>query len=246
MPHTEDLFSPWIRLVLAISLDGRISSDQEEGPIHLGGPGDKRVLEEALAWADGTLMGSNTLRAHHTTCLIKDPDLIKRRVKDGRSEQPISVVVSKHQNHSLSWPFFKQPIRRWLLRPPEALKKADQNTNIINGYESHITMGKTWSDTLKKLKDLGLSRIVLLGGAQLVKSILQADQIDELQLTIVPKILGGKNCWLPISTDFTSEHLTLSEAWTLKKTKVLEGNELMLSYFRNHPFPKTKNHEENL
>ena len=43
---------PRLRLVLAVSLDGRLAPPQG-GAAQLGGPGDRRVLEEALAWADG-------------------------------------------------------------------------------------------------------------------------------------------------------------------------------------------------
>ena len=61
--------APELRLVLAVSLDGRLAPAQG-GAAQLGGPGDRRVLEEVLAWADGCLIGARTLRVHGTTCLI--------------------------------------------------------------------------------------------------------------------------------------------------------------------------------
>ncbi len=55
--------SQWVRLVLVISLDGRITF-ANGGPSHMGGAGDREVLEEALAWADGAMIGGGTLRTH--------------------------------------------------------------------------------------------------------------------------------------------------------------------------------------
>ena len=49
------LSEPSLRLVLAVSLDGRLAPP-EGGAAQLGGRGDRRVLEEALAWADGCLV----------------------------------------------------------------------------------------------------------------------------------------------------------------------------------------------
>ena len=63
----------WIKVVLAISLDGRISLPNG-GKAQLGNKGDRRVLEESLAWADATLMGGETLRVHKNTCLIHEEE----------------------------------------------------------------------------------------------------------------------------------------------------------------------------
>ena len=52
-----------MRLVLAVSLDGRLAPPSG-GAAQLGGSGDRRVLEEALAWSDAALLGAGTLRAH--------------------------------------------------------------------------------------------------------------------------------------------------------------------------------------
>ncbi len=222
----------WIRLVLAISLDGRISPPLG-GPAHLGGKGDRRVLEESLAWADGTLMGSKTLQAHQSTCLIKTPELTKKRLLEGRSAQPISIIVSRLKKHSLEWPFFKQPLKRWLLSPPAYGKDAENNQQSITGYDCQIALKSQWQDTLLELTKKGLHKLVILGGAELVGSLLEADVIDELQLTITPKILGGENTWVPIETTNLHGEVTNQTRWLLKESNSLESNEFMLRYFRN-------------
>ena len=106
-----------LRLVLAVSLDGRLAPP-EGGAAQLGGPGDRRVLEEALAWADGCLIGAETLRRHGCTCLIHAQDLRAQRSAAGRSDQPVAVVVSRTAAIPLELPFWRQPLERWLLAPP--------------------------------------------------------------------------------------------------------------------------------
>ena len=104
----------WVKLVLASSIDGRIAYP-EGGKTQLGQSGDRLVLEESLAWSDATLIGGGTLRAHQNTCLIHNYELIKHRTSKGRSEQPIAIVISNQKDFCKDWPFFKQPIKRWLI-----------------------------------------------------------------------------------------------------------------------------------
>ena len=212
---------PWVRLVLAVSLDGRLAPP-EGGPAQLGGDGDRRALEQALEWADACLIGAGTLRAHESTCLIRDPQLRQKRVAQGRSPQPVVVVVSRQAEFLWSWRFFEQPLQRWLLSP----KPPSQ------GFERWVPLGKTWRENLDELASLDLQRIVLLGGAGLVADMLQLDVVDELQLTLVPSLLGGEHTWVSDTQGLLPASLAQSGAWTLLASEMLGGDELLLRYSR--------------
>ena len=101
---------PWLRLVLAVSLDGRLAP-AGGGAAQLGGRGDRRALEEALAWADATLVGAETLRRHRSHCLIHHGDLLSRRQAERRPPQPIAIVVSRCAALPADLPFFHQPLQ---------------------------------------------------------------------------------------------------------------------------------------
>ncbi|AAP99172.1 MULTISPECIES: RibD family protein [Prochlorococcus] len=217
---------PWIRLVLAISLDGRLAPSNG-GKANLGGEGDRRVLEEALAWSDATLMGSGTLKIHKNTCLIHDSKLIRERHTQGRSTQPISLIISKQSSFPQTWQFFRQPITRWLLIP-----KAKTQIFTSEGFEQQIVMQDNWSGTLHDLNQKGCSRIVLLGGIQLITSLLLEDKVDELQLTFTPRLLGGKYTWTASGKNSLPIELTKSDAWHLKGIEELGKNEVMIKYLR--------------
>jgi len=113
-----------LRLVVAVSLDGRLAPP-DGGAAQLGGVGDRRVLEDSLAWADACLLGAGTLRAHGSTCQIRRSDLLAERESAHRPSQPLAVVVSRSNpppGLDPGWLFWRQPMQRWLAAPagPEA------------------------------------------------------------------------------------------------------------------------------
>ena len=222
-PQSPTIQRPSVRLVLAISLDGRLAPAQG-GAAQLGGEGDRQALEQALAWADACLIGAGTLRAHQCTCLIRNPQLLEQRRREGRPQQPAAVVVSRSPDFSQKWLFFRQPLRRWLLSDG-----SDQP-----GFEVHVPPGPTWYLTLQRLAEQRLTKLVLLGGAGLTASMLQEDCIDELQFTLTPRLLGGAHCWLPVSQPLNPlpSALQSSQGWTLEAVTPLGGDELLVHYRR--------------
>ena len=210
-----------MRLVLAVSLDGRLAPARG-GAAHLGGPGDREVLDQALGWADACLIGAGTLRAHRSTCLLRDPVLQRQRRQAGQSEQPIAVVISHQQAFPQDWLFFRQPMQRWLLAPEPA----------ADGFNRWLPLQSSWPERLSALQLAGINKLVLLGGAQLAAQLFQVDVVDQLQLTLSPRILGGANCWIPQQAMTLPEALQQPEAWHLEEMTPLQDDELMLRYAR--------------
>ncbi|MFN9661711.1 MAG: RibD family protein [Cyanobacteriota bacterium] len=212
---------PRLRLVLAMSLDGRLAP-AEGGAAQLGGEGDRRVLEEALSWADAVLVGAQTLRLHGSSCLIHAQDLLHQRSELGLPPQPIVVVWSRSGAIPSHLPFFRQPLRRWLLRPVDATPVQAVST----GFERLLPF-EDWPATLASLEALGVRRVVALGGAQLAAALVAAGVLDELQLTLFPRLLGGSHCWLPAQARGDP-----SISWVLRRQEPLKGEELLLLYER--------------
>lgn len=210
-------------LVLAISLDGRLAP-ADGGAAQLGGPGDRRALEEALAWADACLIGANTLRLHGTTCLIRHTDLLEQRQRQDRPPQPVAIAVSRSGALAADLPFFAQPLERWLLRPA-----TEPAPPLPQGFERVLSL-QSWPQTLADLAGAGLGRLVLLGGAQLASGLLQADCVDGLQLTLCPQLLGGPHTWVPVQGLLPQGGM--APGWQLEQQRSLQGGELLLRYRR--------------
>jgi 5-amino-6-(5-phosphoribosylamino)uracil reductase len=213
---------PELRLVLAVSLDGRLAP-ADGGAAQLGGTGDRQVLEESLAWADAALVGAETLRRHGSTCLIHRPSLLEARHRQGRSAQPIAIAVSRSGRLPATLPFFRQSLVRWLLQassepPPERAV----------GFERHLPL-ESWGLALGALWGLGQRRLVVLGGAQLAASLAAEDLLDELQLTLCPRLLGGSHGWLPAEARVAPQ---ARAGWRLVEHRALPGDELLLRWRR--------------
>ena len=213
---------PEVRLVLAISLDGRLAP-AEGGAAQLGGKGDRVALDQALAWADACLIGAGTLRAHQCTCLIRDRSLVNQRLAAGRPADPAAVVVSRSPDFSRSWRFFQQPLCRWLIAPAPMEH---------GGFDRWIPLADSWPQQLADLGSAGLQRLVLLGGAHLAADLLAADCVDGLRLTFVPRVLGGANTWLPTAFSALPEALTAPNAWRDEGAEPLGEGEWLLRYRR--------------
>ena len=219
-----------VRLVLAVSLDGRLAYPQG-GASQLGGPGDRRALEEGLAWSDAALIGAGTLRAHRSSCLIHAHDLLEQRQAACRSPQPDLFVVSRQADFPLDWPLFQQPFARYLLTP-----EGGGAEGFLDGHP----LAASWADTLTSLAARGWSRFVLLGGAGLCTSMLADDAVDELQLTLCPRVLGGPFCWVPPLAPGLPEDLAAADAWLLEHSKPLGGGELLVRYRRNRSIKSSR------
>lgn len=226
---------PNVRLVLAVSIDGRLAPP-EGGPATLGDGADRQALEEALAWADAVLIGAGTLRTHGTTCLIHRRPLLEQRRCACRDDQPVAMVVSRSGRLPGELAFFRQPLRRWWLDRHEGDRMSDLASRFPSEEEPTAKGCRTdwferrlpfspWSHTIAQLASLGQRRLVVLGGAQLAATLLSADVVDALQLTICPLLLGGRHLWLPL--DAVSR-----ERWRLEEARSLGHGELLVRYRR--------------
>ena len=214
--HTQ----PTLRLVLAVSLDGRLAP-AAGGAARLGGHGDRRVLEESLAWADACLVGAGTVRIHGGTCLIHARDLLEQRRQQQRASQPDLIVVSRHGQLDPGLLLFRQPLQRWWLLPG----LGHGPLHLPHGFGGCIPLPH-WSRLPSLLRQQGWNRIVVLGGAQLATTLLAFNLLDELQLTTCPYLLGGPHLWVDPA-------LTLTEhRWHVVETRDLGDGEWLCRWQR--------------
>ena len=219
----------WVKLVLASSIDGRIAYP-EGGKTQLGQSGDRLVLEESLAWSDGILMGGQTLRDHQSICIIKNKSLLKQRISEGKPEQPIALLASNQIDFPVDLLFFKQPVQRWLLQ------NQDKKNELVlpNGFDKKINLKITWRESLDDLYQKGISKIVLLGGANLISNFILENLIDELQITITPHLLGGDYCWVSSKLNNLNTIINQNSKWVLKESRQLGNDEVLIRYYKKN------------
>ena len=208
-------------LIIASSIDGRIALPNG-GNTPIGSIQDKKLLNEALAEVDATIFGSGTLKAHKSTFLVKQ--FTKGNSYDLASNQPVSIVAGEIKNFSKQWLYFKQPIVRWLI----SSDSISDNNNY--NFDKKFLFKDSWRKTLEVIHKEGIKKIALLGGAKLIDSFAKENLIDEIKITIVPKIIGGKYSW--ISSMKIQNLSKLSNNWTIKSVKEIDTNEIFIHYTR--------------
>jgi len=215
------LKTPSIAIIIASSLDGRIAFPQG-GESHLGSTKDRKILDEYLSTVDATIFGLGTLKAHQSTYLVKN-HYENGEIKISKN-QPISMIACNSMKFNKDWKYFKQPIKRWLI----SSNKTDEKEKI--DFDKEINYKNSWSETLLSIKQAGINRIALLGGAKLINSFVKENLVDEIKITIAPRIIGGQFTWIP--TEQTNEIFNFKQFWNVKSITELDKNEIHIHYTR--------------
>ncbi len=214
-------------LVLAMTVDGKIA-DGDRSAAKFSSPQDFRHLEEQVAQADAVLIGAGTLRIHGTTMRVLDPDLIQARVQRGQTLQPIQIVCSRSGDLDPDLKFFRQPVPRWLLTTA-SIKRKEFDRVLQIGDGQNIDWQRAWLE----LANLGIDRLCILGGSEIVTALWEQDLVDEFHLTICPLIFGGSTAPTPCM----GSGLAIPRQLELIETKSI-GSEVYLYYRRITLSPK--------
>ena len=210
-----------------MTADGKIS-DRQSSAARFGSANDKAHLEQQVSLADGVLFGAGTLRAYGTTILVSSPTLLQQRKERSQLPQPVQIVVSASADLDPQWRFFQQSVPRWLITVADNEDKWRDRAR----FEKVITIPADnsnidWKTAFEQLSELGLNKLAILGGGELIASLLAEDLIDELWLTLCPLILGGKSAPTPVGgKGFIQAH---SKKLQLLEVKQVE-QELFLHY----------------
>ena len=189
---------PFTTVVLAMSADGKIT-DHERSPARFGSIADKYHLETQVAACDAVLFGAETLRAYGTTLRVTSSDLLAQRQQAGQPPQPVHIVCSASGNLATHLRFFQQSVSRWLLTTATGAIPWQDDTFFerVLVYPAGTT-GFVWVTVLQDLVDAGIQRLAILGGGELVASLLAEGLVDHLCLTVCPLLLGGRNAPTPV------------------------------------------------
>jgi|SRR6478672_1959901 len=198
MPINSTSNRPQTTVVLAMSADGKIT-DATRSPAKFGSPTDKAHLEQQVAQSDGVLFGGGTLRSGGTAMRVVNPELLKQREQQGKPPQPVQIVCSRGGAFDTQINFFRQPIPRWLLTIPAGAQDWQGRPEFERILVSETSTGEIdWIEAFQQMAQLGLNHLSVLGGGELVASLLAQDLIDEIWLTVCPLIFGGKTAPTPV------------------------------------------------
>jgi 5-amino-6-(5-phosphoribosylamino)uracil reductase len=218
---------PKATVVLAMSADGKIA-DRDRAPARFGSPQDKHHLEEQIAQVDAVLFGGGTLRAYGSTLRVVQPDLLQQRYQQGKPPQPVHIVCSRTARFEPTLPFFQQPVPRWLLTTRAGAELWHGSDAFEKILVAESAMGEIdWEQAFDTLALVGCGAVAVLGGGELVASLVAAELIDDFWITVCPFILGGRGAPTPVEGSGLPEALAIR--LDLLEVRSL-GHEVFLHY----------------
>lgn len=207
---------------LAISLDGKIATANREH-FPLGTPEDRKQMIVLRRRSDAILMGASTLRAYQRPLMVKD-----------KPEQPLNVILSSSlEGLDPSWKFFTENrIRRLIFiderAPEEKIAQFRETCELVKLKKPG--MGGAPSLAQQMMNELikrGVQSLLVEGGGNVMWLFAEDDLIDEYNVTITPRILGGTEA--PTLVDGPGFHPDQVVNLKLKECRIV-GDELYLVY----------------
>ena len=213
-----------VRVNFVASIDGAATDHGLSGG--LSGQADKRVFDILRRLCDVVLVGAGTVRAEGYGAMQLDPASVQWRRENGLADHPVFAIVSGTLGlDPQSAVFTKAPVKALVVTvgassrvKKEALSRV---TDVLVCGEERLDVDVMLDAFAKR----GLRQVLCEGGPTLFGTLLGADRVDELCLTISPLIEAGDAHRIVAGT------LEKAQRMTLHHILVSDGT-LMLRYLR--------------
>ncbi len=160
---------PYVFLNMVATLDGKIvSGEAGEDVSDLGSKNDHALMRRVEAAAQGLMLGAGTIRATTDRWVPRTP---------------IRIALTRSGMLDFGRGFFREAAKVWVAAPGE------RAFSVPAGVERLVS--EPLSDLLRTLRARGIERLLCMGGSDLNGQLFREDLIDELFLTLAPKIKLG-------------------------------------------------------
>lgn len=181
---------PRVRMNFVMSLDGAVTVGGRSGG--LGDENDRLAMQVLRTLADVVLAGAGTVRAEGYGGLrVEETDAAWRR-SQGLPAQPRVAVVSSRLDLSPEHPFFARAVERPIV-VTHAASPADRRAALAEVADV-LVCGDAAVDAramVDALAAAGLPQVLCEGGPHLFGSLIEADLVDELCLSLSPMLVAG-------------------------------------------------------
>ena len=203
---------PYLLLNMIATVDGRATLGGRSGP--LGERADKELLYGLRTAVDAVMAGAGTIRAERYGQLIRDDAQRQTRRARGLSEEPLACIVSGRLALDGEIPLLGEASARVAILTPSAASLPQDCRAQINyvrcARDGLLDLGGAMSELRERF---GVRTLLCEGGPHLNAQLLAHGLVDELFLTVSPKLASG---------DATSETLRIMSGPELDPPLALE------------------------
>lgn len=182
----------FVRCNMISTIDGAITVNGRSGL--LGGPGDHRVFQVLRSWADVVVVGAGTARTEGYGPARLSDELRSARLARGQPPVPPIAVVTLSGNVDLTAPLFSEAEARSIVVTAAVGEAVLRGSAQLGDVADLIVAGARAVDLTQafdQLAQMGHRSLLLEGGPGLNADVVHAGLLDELCLTLSPRVVAG-------------------------------------------------------
>jgi 2,5-diamino-6-(ribosylamino)-4(3H)-pyrimidinone 5'-phosphate reductase len=185
---------PFVLVNMAMTADGKIAT-ANRAVASFGSPRDLEHLYELRASADAVMCGARTIEGSGTILGTGGAKFRRQRLKNGLAESNLRVIVSGSGSIDSEAAIFTKGVSPIIILTSERIP--EKNLKLLQSLADQVKIcGKTAVDLPAAMrwlrKEWAVKRLLCEGGGELNDAMFRADLVDEINLTICPKIFGGQ------------------------------------------------------
>lgn len=185
----EKAMRPHVFVNLAASIDGKIS-DESRKQLRISCEDDLRRVDELRAHADAIMVGIGTILADDPRLNVKSEELRRKRVLEGKSENPLKVVVDSRCRIPENAKVFEGEVIVAVskLAEKERVERIAKKAEVVVLGEEKVDL----KQLMKYLYERGIRRLMVEGGGTLISSLIREGLVDEIFVYFAPILIGGE------------------------------------------------------
>lgn len=223
---------PRILVNFASSIDGKINPAPEQRPprfVMSRAREDLDRLVELRGRGDAILIGASNLRADNPDLAVTAGERARRR--DAGQAEPLRIVVTSAGDGLSPEMKMFDPARGGPAVVAHAARMPAATRHLLGQAARLVELGEDAVDISRLLAwliiDARVETVVCEGGGDLVARLFAARAVDELFLTVVPRVLGGVHApTLAGGPGFDPDQIPDPQLGSLERV----GDELFLRY----------------
>lgn len=185
---------PFVFINVAMTADGKIDTFARKGAA-ISSTRDKERVDQLRAESDAIMVGGRTLLDEDPKLTVKSEALRAERVARGLSPNPVKVGVVTEANLETHSKFLQEGPARVVIFTTNRTSKDKLAPLRVQGAEVFAHAGERvdLEMMMQTLKQLGIHRLMVEGGATLNFELLRLGLVDEVLAYVAPIIFGGES-----------------------------------------------------
>ena len=186
-----NLDRPFTFINSAMSADGKLST-KERKQVRISGSVDFDRVDELRATSDAVMVGIGTVLADDPSLTVKSEERRNERKAAGREKNPVRIVVDSKARTPIDADIFKKGEGTRIIAvsnsaPSERVDVLKEKAVIIKAGDERVDL----HELAGKLKEMGIDRLMIEGGATLNWGMISNGLVDEIYCFVGNLIIGG-------------------------------------------------------